>query len=256
MNSIEYISSGILESYVLGLVSPQEKQEVECMSKIYPEIKSELNALQGVMVNYASSFEKQPPAHLKAKIFAQMHFDEEKTNIVLEEKNVIVKPLWPKLSIAAALFFGIMSIWSVQQNFKLKADLLGLKEKNEGLFKESTFKENLLSLYKNPDIENFKLKGVEKSPKSEVMLFWDKNKQEVNLLVESLPKTPSGKQYQLWCIIDGKPVDMGVLDKEFENKVLTIKAPKGSVAAFAITLEKQGGSPTPTLEEMYVIGNV
>ncbi len=75
-------------------------------------------------------------------------------------------------------------------------------------------------------------------------------------MVESLPKTPTGKQYQLWCIIDGKLVDMGVIDKEFENKVLTIKAPKGSVVAFAITLEKQGGSKTPTLEEMYVIGNV
>ena len=49
---------------------------------------------------------------------------------------------------------------------------------------------------------------------------------------------------------------MGMIDLDFENKILAMKVPKGNIAAFAITLEKQGGSPTPTLEEMYVIGNV
>ena len=49
---------------------------------------------------------------------------------------------------------------------------------------------------------------------------------------------------------------MGVLDNEFTKRVYAIKPPNGTVAAFAITLEKLGGSPTPTLEEMYVIGNV
>ena len=29
-----------------------------------------------------------------------------------------------------------------------------------------------------------------------------------------------------------------------------------NAAAFAVTLENRGGSPTPTLEEMVVIGNV
>ena len=114
----------------------------------------------------------------------------------------------------------------------------------------------MLSLYKNTQLKNITLNGVEKSPKSEVRLFWNKEKQEVNLFVENLPKTPSGKQYQLWCIIDGKPINMGLIDQDFENKLLTLKTPVGSVVAFAITLEKQGGSPTPTLEEMYVIGNV
>ena len=42
MNTNDYILTGILEQYVLGDVSPQEKQEVECMSHIYPEVHEEI----------------------------------------------------------------------------------------------------------------------------------------------------------------------------------------------------------------------
>ena len=33
MNTKEYITSGILEEYVLGVVSDQERREIECLSK-------------------------------------------------------------------------------------------------------------------------------------------------------------------------------------------------------------------------------
>ncbi len=44
MNISAYIDSGILEEYALGIVSPQEKQEVECLTQVYPELKAELEA--------------------------------------------------------------------------------------------------------------------------------------------------------------------------------------------------------------------
>jgi anti-sigma-K factor RskA len=78
----------------------------------------------------------------------------------------------------------------------------------------------------------------------------------VALKVNNLPQPAADEQYQLWTIVDGSPVDMGVIDNNFQEKLLAMKAVKGSPAAFAITLEKAGGSPTPTLEEMYVMGEV
>jgi anti-sigma-K factor RskA len=116
--------------------------------------------------------------------------------------------------------------------------------------------ESLLALFKDSKNVRMELKGVEKSPESKVMAFWNKETEEMKLMVENLPATPKGKQYQVWGMVDGKPVDMGMIDLNFENKILAMKVPRGNIAAFAITLEKQGGSPTPTLEEMYVIGNV
>ena len=74
--------------------------------------------------------------------------------------------------------------------------------------------------------------------------------------VQSLPAAPQGKQYQLWSIVDGKPLDIGMIDNAFTGKVLKMKNTKAGSAAFAITLEKEGGNPTPTMEEMYVMGKV
>lgn len=265
MNTSEYIASGILEAYVLGSVTPQEKQEVECMSKIYPEIKTELTTIEETMETYAKMHEVKPSAQLKSKIFAQMNFDEEvkESNNVLEnkteeivEKEVKVIPMWSKIAVAASIVFGLMLGWTYQNSQKISSELADTKAKMDTEMTLKSKSESLLALFKDSKNVPMELKGVEKSPESKVMAFWNKETEEMKLMVENLPAAPKGKQYQVWGIVDGKPVDMGMIDLDFENKILAMKVPKGNIAAFAITLEKQGGSPSPTLEEMYVIGNV
>ncbi|HEV8079376.1 MAG TPA: anti-sigma factor, partial [Chitinophagaceae bacterium] len=68
----------------------------------------------------------------------------------------------------------------------------------------------------------------------------------------NLPQTPDGKQYQLWAIVDGKPVDAGMISTE--KGIYHIQKMKsfGKAEAFAITMEKKGGSPTPTMDQMIV----
>lgn len=265
MNTSEYIASGILEAYVLGSVTPQEKQEVECLSKIYPEIKTELTAIEETMETYAKMHEVKPSAQLKSKIFAQMNFDEEveESSSPLEskkeeviEREVRVIPMWSKIAVAASVVFGLLFGWTYQNSQKISSELAEIKVKMGDEVSKKAMTESVLALYKDNKNVPMELKGVEKSPDSKVMVFWNKEAEEMKLMVENLPAAPKGKQYQVWGIVDGKPVDMGMIDLSFENKILAMKVPKGNIAAFAITLEKQGGSPTPTLEEMYVIGNV
>jgi anti-sigma-K factor RskA len=100
------------------------------------------------------------------------------------------------------------------------------------------------------------LQGVKKSPKSAVLVFWNANTKEVLLKVADLPAPPSGHQYQLWALENGKPIDAGILkvgsDSLGVQKMKTIN----NAQAFAITLEPQGGSKSPTLDEMYVMGQI
>lgn len=72
MDIKEYISSDILDRYVLDTVSEQEKKEVECMSHIYPEIKVALDELQESMNSYVSSYKKEPPAVLKERVMTKI----------------------------------------------------------------------------------------------------------------------------------------------------------------------------------------
>jgi anti-sigma-K factor RskA len=96
------------------------------------------------------------------------------------------------------------------------------------------------------------LNGTPKSPEALAKLFWMKNTGQVYIDPSNLPAVPAGKQYQLWAIVDGKPEDAGMITTE--KGIYHIQKMKsfGKVDAFAITLEKTGGSPTPTMDEMIV----
>ena len=49
-SSKEYLNSGILELYVLGLTSEEENKEINQMVQIYPELNVELEAITQALV--------------------------------------------------------------------------------------------------------------------------------------------------------------------------------------------------------------
>jgi len=56
-------------------------------------------------------------------------------------------------------------------------------------------------------------------------------------------------------MVDGKPVDAGMIDMNEAAPFMKLKnIPRAE--AFAITLEKKGGSPVPTMDALYVMGKV
>ncbi|MCF2516322.1 anti-sigma factor domain-containing protein [Dyadobacter sp. CY351] len=293
MNIQAYIESGILEEYVLGTVSPQEKQEVECMSHIYPEIKEELLRTESALEEYALKHQTPPPASLKESLFAKMNFDSvqeiEDTNADEQQSEItdsepatvistmrpvpqdeprvidnafnsvetkVVTPVWAKLAVAASILLALFAGWSATQMSKAKKDNEEMASKMGTMEKEFGYAQSLASLYRNPEYKTVHLAGLEKSPQSSVSAFWHTATNQVLLDIQNLPKPPTGKQYQLWSIVDNKPVDMGMIDNEFAGRVLKMKNTKPGAVAFAITLEKEGGNPTPTMEEMYVMGKV
>ena len=95
--------------------------------------------------------------------------------------------------------------------------------------------------------------GSELSPESFANVFWNKKSNAVFISVDNLPEPPHGHQYQLWAIKEGQaPIDAGIFDHN--NLVQRLKIIQGEVLAFAVTLEKEGGTPNATVENTYVKG--
>jgi anti-sigma-K factor RskA len=85
------------------------------------------------------------------------------------------------------------------------------------------------------------------------MIFWNIISGELFISAAGLPEPPYGKQYQLWAIVDGKPVNAGMLVPQGNLDLLRMETiPKAEM--FAITMEHVGGSPVPTLDQMVVAG--
>jgi anti-sigma-K factor RskA len=262
MNITEYISSGILETYLLGGLSPMEAAEVETNALQYPEIRAELNKLEIDLENMALSYSQTPPTSLKSKIASKLEFVETK-----EAKTIPLVPSFYRQAIAASITLAILSAGSATYFWnkwkEAEGRVLTLESEktmltnNFNLTKQSLDEANgFLSTIKDTNSVLVTLKGSALSPDAAARVLWNKSTQQVYLGgIASLPKPSAEQQYQLWAIVDGKPVDAGVFDLESRDRMQQLKA-IGNVQAFAVTLEKKGGSPTPTLTALYLIGNV
>lgn len=267
MNIAEYISSGILEQYIANTLSPQERQEVECMSHIYPEIKEELLSLQLALEDYAQIYSMTPKPSLKADIFAEIDKLEHATPKMTtghKEPEVKIIPLkpsynWVKYVAAASVVIslGLSWLWLSQYS---KAEALGRElaqahEKNSLLQATVERQASYLTMAQDPDYRKIVLKGIPaKSPDAYMAVYWNSKKSDVHIDITNMPATAADKQYQLWAIKDGIPIDLGVFDAGTKG-MIKMKAIEGA-QAFAVTLERRGGSPTPTLSEMYVMGQL
>jgi anti-sigma-K factor RskA len=276
-----YIASGVLESYVLGAASTQEQQEVECLSKIYPEIKEALSTLQNSMEELALANAIAPPAHLKSALLEKIEHtpqeaspalprpvtvvEEKKTGMSIAHSNV---SWFYKVGIAASLLIavGFASLWysSIQKNLQTQSDLAAFKSSQEVMQSQLAAMQQGMEeaklvkyLMAHKATQLVALPGTPNNPAAAARVYWNTSTKDVLLTVDALPEPPSDKQYQLWAIVNGQPMDMGVFDMDqASNNVLYTRHKAEVVQAFAITLEPRGGNKAPTLETMQVMGKI
>lgn len=267
MNKEDIISSGLLELYAMGLASPEEIQQVEDWVKQYPEIKQELNAIEMSLESYAQAHAIAPSASVKDKILAQISQDDQKNILHVSSidydatapSKVYRIPAFFKFA-AAAIF--ILLIGSVVLNYSYytkyqsaSKELQVAQQKIDQQDQANLAMKNDINVITDRNSLPVVLKGTPNAPNALAKIFWMKNTGDVYVDPSNLPAVPEGKQYQLWAIIDGKPVDGGMISTE--KGIYHIQKMKsfGHADAFAITLEKTGGSPTPQ-GEMYVISKI
>ncbi|HEY4154055.1 MAG TPA: hypothetical protein VGM24_01460, partial [Puia sp.] len=77
MNIQEYISSGIVESYVLGLASPEEGREFERICSEQAEVLAAREAFEKELEYHLQQSAIPPPRELKSSIFSRIGMEEE-----------------------------------------------------------------------------------------------------------------------------------------------------------------------------------
>lgn len=273
-----YISSGILESYVLGELSAAEAREVEELAARYPQVGEELNQIEATLAGLAQAAAVAPRAGLKNSILdrlapvASASPEAPVATATPAREATPVRPLQPPATqkpqpqrwlMAASIGLALISsmaaayFWSrwqqteeqlaslAAQNTLLVQHVSTLESRAEGM-------QQSLAVLTNPSYRTVRMAGLTPAPDALAVVYWNPATEEVYLHAGSLPTPPTDKQYQLWAIVDGKPVDAGVFDTSGQQlqKMKTIN----NASAFAVTLEPKGGSPSPTLEQMYVMG--
>ncbi|WP_046242663.1 anti-sigma factor [Hymenobacter terrenus] len=92
------------------------------------------------------------------------------------------------------------------------------------------------------------LAGTKDAPTARARVLFNAATHKVYVDVKSLPALPAGKQYQLWALDNGKPVDAGMLAATTAaGEDIQLMKDIASAQAFAVTVEPTGGSASPTM---------
>lgn len=271
MKTREYIESGKLELYALGALSAAEQQEVEQMAEQHPEVKAALRDAQQSLENVADAVAVKPPEELRNTILAKATAKDPASSTTVKEmpvqKNVDKKGPsalnW--LAIAATILLVLsLGINTVQyQNIQKLQEQLGttlirlanLQTQSEVMVTNYENLQENLAVLRDTSTAVFPMKSVEGRDASfRADVLWNAETETVYLDVKNLPAVASDKQYQLWALKDGQPIDMGVFDAIGNTNPLLEMGKVPGADAFAVTLEPRGGSENPTMEEMYVYG--
>jgi len=252
----DIISSGLLELYVTGLTSPEEKDQVEQWAAQYPEVRAEIEAIERATEAFVLSNAIQPSESTKDNIMSSI-----RNRLTAPAKIVDIKSsasakvrsisgIWKwtaAASIALLIGSGIMNV--VYFN-KYTTASNGLKETEQLLAQQKQQSNQMnedMDIVKNKYSMPVALNPMPEMPDATAKIFWMKNTGEIYIDPTNLPEVPDTMQYQFWAIVDGKPVSGGMIRSKDGNTYRMQKMQSfGKAEAFAISLERSGGNPIPT----------
>ncbi|MEO8171879.1 MAG: anti-sigma factor [Sediminibacterium sp.] len=259
MDTKAYIESGVIESYVLGMADAQEAAELEQLSRQYPEIRKAIDEFELNLEMQSLASSVMPSPQVKKQLLATLDF-------AREEKARVVGFQWTRYVAAASV---ILLIVSSALNFYFYNQFKSTSNAYQALLTENTtlvaqnqnIQTKALELYTNmqlmsdPALIKVSMSGdaIPGKAGNLATIFWDSKSKDVYLLPNKLAPAPAGMQYQLWAIVDGKPVDAGMIGA-CAGLCKMKNIPTASM--FAVTLEKEGGVASPTMAQMYVAGKV
>jgi anti-sigma-K factor RskA len=293
-NYQEIIESGRLEQYALGELDPASRAEVEALARRHPEVRQELDELLAGLGVYAEAHAITPPTGMRERVLGRVLADIKNTAPATPAAPVAPAAEAPAMRVSAsnphvantptpvvapaarsngwaiaasvALLLSLIGNAILYTNWQKTSNDLTVALNEQTRFANATqvierrlnsTQEQLHILRSPNEYKVVALAGTPAHPTAQARVMYNKATHRVYLDVAQLPPLPPGKQYQLWALYNGKPVDAGVLTATTTaGEDMQQMKDIASAQAFAMTVEPTGGSAGPTLNTMTVVGNI
>lgn len=252
MKTQDIILSGILETYATGICTEEETLQVQQWLIEFPELNVELEAIQSSIESYVIANAIKPSSKVKESLFASLNLKDNiqtpaSTAKIIAPTTFNFRTAW---SIAAAilLLLSFSATYTYYNKYKdTSTELAQTKKSMNDIAKLNEELTQSGKIVSNPSSIPVSLNGLESMPAAKAKIFWVKESGDVFIDATNLPEAPEGKQYQFWAIVNGVPVNGGLIVQTKSGSFRLQRMQSfGKAEAFAISLEKSGGNPTPT----------
>jgi anti-sigma-K factor RskA len=253
MDIKEYIGSGIIELYVMGLCSREEEQELEQLRSQYPELKAAILQYESEMESRMLQNSTLPPAQVDVTILEKLEslnsLDVKMSFAPVKKINPV--PLrWLKPLAAASIVLLALSTF-------FNYTLYQKNKKQEKLIATSTssaLPAGDYAVITNPSITPVAMYGVGIHTICRCTMFWDKKTGKAYIMIHHLPPSSAATDYQLWAQVEGKLINIGTINDSIRGRFIEVSNVPARAVAFKVSLEKTGSAETPT--DVYLEGRI
>lgn len=282
------IESGELELYLLGALDAARATAIENMIASDSSIAREVEEIRTALNSLSEGYSINPPPQLREDILgAAFRADsgiDSRASSAQPEQSPTVLPLSTTASphrytyalryaVAASLLFVVSTssaLYFWNKNRTLSGELaeaqgkiaemensrsvLTSKVTMYGRYMSMVGDEHVMKVRMSADAAFALIKASPAVPMAtHSMVLWDTHSNKVYLDPHSLPPNQPDTDYQLWALVKGEPVDLGTFNTAEPMPMLSMKD-ISQADAFAVTVEPKGGSKSPTLSKMCVLG--
>lgn len=266
----QYIESGAIESCLLGIATEQEQQQLAQLAAQYPEIRQEIERVAQTLELFAQRHSVEPPPGLKERIWQRLSRQPSDRSSAAPAEHLQAlnrRTRWIAAAAVIAMLCFSLSAFELYRTSRqmdtLRTELAQLRqqvdnERSAAQWVRSCLnqtQQTLASVLAASSLVT-ELRGTEKLPGARALVYWNQRDRRVYWQSVELPALPPTQQYQLWAIANGKPRDAGLIPQDTLLTLVPLKDAPLATQAFAVTIEPRGGSPTPTLSQMVLLGTL
>jgi len=236
-----------LALYALGALAESDLAALEAHLRECTACSTELQRLRGDMALMAlSASGPKPPQRSRQKLLAALA--NEPRTVQASRKS---RPGWifiPWLA-AAALALGAFVLWI--QSRDLHETIARLQNESVNQQAQLQRAREVVDTLTSADAVRITVVSANAPPQPQGKAIYVRDRASLIFLASNMPKLPPQKAYELWLIpTSGAPIPAGVFKPDARGSAQVIQPPLPAgveAKTFAITVEPESGSSTPTM---------
>ena len=246
----------MLESYTLGLIEEPELSDLEAHLDSCEACRAQVRELSALSAIMAESLpQHDPPDSVEESLMARVAGEDKHAKVGSSGWSHLG---WLIASAAAvlAVYFGVQQTTTQKELAAARSDIATHRTEIDKLKADLAAYEDATLLLGQPGMQFVDLAGVAPNGQAFGKVVMDPDRGTGVVYMYELPQTPDGMEYQLWVMRDGHPTSAGTFTVAGDGSaVLSLQAvpDMSKIASFQVTIEPEGGEPSPT-GMMYLTG--
>jgi anti-sigma-K factor RskA len=231
----------------LGSLEGEERLAVEKHLQECASCRRELESLSGDLALLSlSTAGPKPPARSRERLMAAIASEPRRGTTAAPRRSWWV--LAPSLAAAALV---LLAIFLMRQNSALRQQIAGMDYDAVAQQVELRRAREIVSTLTANDAMRVTLVAAKTPPQPQGKAIYVRDRSSLIFIASNMPAAPPEKAYELWLIpTSGAPIPAGVFRPDAHGSATVVNPPLPAgieAKAFAITIEPEAGSTTPTM---------